>query len=93
MVTLSLKSGYALKTNCNPHTALKIWRLSCGMDRSHLAREIGHDIREIKALEEGHRGLSGREWCAEQLLTLGAPAWAVEALVATPDANWPMEVM
>lgn len=96
MVTESPQKGYRTEFHCNhrnPHLALSQWRTLCGMERLHLGREIGHDIREVKALEEGHRGLQGRQWCAEQLLTLGAPAWAVEALQRTPDANWPVEVL
>lgn len=91
MVTERSKTGYEIllpQDLCNlPSYALQQWRISTGMEPQHLAREIGFDIREVKRLEAGHMGLVGREWVAGELLSLGAPKWAVEALQDTPDCN------
>lgn len=67
--------------------ALKKWRLSQGMERQHLAREIGFSSREVARLERGHMGLVGRDWVAGELVALGAPRRAVKALQSHPDCQ------
>lgn len=72
-----------------PYEQVTLWRISCGMEREHLARELGFTEKQVDRLENGTMGLIGRDWVASQLLSLGCPKHVVEALQITPDCQHP----